>query len=160
MVVVRAFQPEARRHRVAPDIVRELHVELPDRRVRGVAQREAQDELQPPDRDDTRQEGARDRAGNRRHDQEQPDPHVAEPRPEVRCGGAARRGDDRDDAGPHRVVDVDAVEHGEDRDQQDAAAQPQDRAHHARAQGREEHRQREEGEAHGRAGSRLNTRRR
>src|SRR5437867_2013156 len=56
------------------------------------------------------------------HGEEEPDAHVAEPRPEIGGGRAARRGDDGDDAGAHRVAQVDAVEHGEDRYEHDAAA--------------------------------------
>src|SRR5439155_4306292 len=62
------------------------------------------------------------------HGEEEPDAHVAEPRPEIGGGRAARRGDDGDDAGAHRVAQVDAVEHGEDRYEHDAAAEAEDRA--------------------------------
>src|SRR5207245_514790 len=62
------------------------------------------------------------------HGEEEPDAHVAEPRPEIGGGRAARRGDDGDDAGAHRVAQVDAVEHREDRHEHDAAAEAEDRA--------------------------------
>ena len=81
-------------------------------------------------------------------DEKQSDAHIGETGPEVRGRGPARGGDDRDDARPHGIVEVDTVEDREDRHQENAAAEPEDGAHRAGSDGSEENREKKGGELH------------
>ena len=131
-VVVGAFELEAHRQRVDSGLGGDLHVELAQGHQRRVRQGQPEDQLEDGLGYETDETGADDRAADGGHGEEEPDAHVAEPRPEIGGGRAARRGDDGDDAGAHRVAQVDAVEHGEDRHEHDAAAEAEDRADGAR----------------------------
>ena len=81
-------------------------------------------------------ESARDGADRRRDLQRDGDAEVCEAAADIRRGGAAAGGDDGDDAGADRVTDGKADNQGKSRDDDNSAAESEQRPDDARTEDR------------------------